>query len=194
MVKQPICYFKFSLFMRTFITSPVLSFRLERWSLFGLSSVLRECCSVRAVQRGLMKRSLSLVFCDACSKTSRTPQTHKTMQYLQLSVHRCCKCRNVHHLPSAHWCTPHCPLGLLYAWVSLHSRPAGLHRHRFGAAKASSKPDLRMPRDEQEIVRNHPNLHSPQTRFQKDYSCSPVTLSQAKTWWCLDNFRKNNAV
>lgn len=56
----------------------------------------------------------------------------------------------------------------------LKTLPADLHQHRFGAAKASSKPDLRMPRDEQEIVRNHPNLHSPQTRFQKDYSCSPA--------------------
>lgn len=168
--------------MRTFITSPLLSSHLEHWSPRSLSSVLRECCSGCAVQKGMiMKCSSSPVFCDACSETSRTHQTRKTMQYLQQSVQRCCKCRNVHHLPSAHWCTPHCPLWLLYAWVSLRSRPAGLHQHRFAAAKASRRPDHRTPRDALETVRDRSDLHSPQTRFQKDYSCSPATLSQAET-------------
>lgn len=92
-VKQPICYLKFSLFMRALITSPLLSSRLERWRLCGLSSVLRECCSAHAAQReGMMKRSLSPVFSDACLKTCHIPQTHKTTQYLQLSVQHCCKC------------------------------------------------------------------------------------------------------
>lgn len=92
MDKQPICYLKFSLFMRALITSPVLSSRLEHWSLRGLSSVPRECCSAHGVQREVMKCSSGPLLCDACLKTSRIPRTHKTMQFLQRSVQLCYKC------------------------------------------------------------------------------------------------------
>lgn len=56
----------------------------------------------------------------------------------------------------------------------MRSIPAGLHQHLFAAAKASRKLDLRTPQDAQETVRVRPNLHSQQTRFQKDDSCSPA--------------------
>lgn len=51
-----------------------------------------------------------------------------------------------------------------------------MHQHLFAAAKASRKPDLRMPQDAQETVRvrDHSTLRSQQIRFQKDYSCSPA--------------------
>lgn len=37
--------------------------------------------------------------------------------------------RNVHHSPSAHWCTPNCPLWLLYEWVSLQLRPLNTEKN-----------------------------------------------------------------